>query len=197
MIEMTKHLLLPLDQDKVEKLRIGDEVYLSGIVYIMRDATLRRIFDENLAPPEGLNDQVILFGAPSFIKESSSKYKILSVGVTTAQRMERFIPLLLSKYGVRGIIGKGELSEEVTNSFKENRAVYFLFVGGAAALATSSIVEVERVWWEDLYGEALFKVKVSQLGPMYVAIDSQGSNLLLINKKLVMENLRKILGELK
>jgi tartrate/fumarate subfamily iron-sulfur-dependent hydro-lyase beta chain len=193
---MTKHILLPFTRDKAMELRLGDEVYLTGAIYIVRDATLRRIFEEGVAPPEKLEDQIVFLGAPSFIKEDD-RYRILSVGVTTAQRMEKYIPSLLSEYRVRGIIGKGELSEKVSSSFKENKAIYFMFVGGAAALATSSIVEVEKVWWEDLYGEALFKVKVSQLGSMYVAIDSQGNNLLLTNKEVVVRNLREILKELR
>jgi len=96
-------------------------------IYIMRNATLRRIFEEKVKPPEDLTGQVILFGAPSFIKEGE-RYSILSVGVTTSQRMEKYIPSLLS-LGVRGLIGKGELSEIVTPEFRNRKALYFLFVG--------------------------------------------------------------------
>jgi tartrate/fumarate subfamily iron-sulfur-dependent hydro-lyase beta chain len=189
-----KVLTTPLDKNVINTLKIGDEVYISGYVYILRDATLRRIFEEKSNLPVELKGQVVLFGAPSFIYDKG-EYKILSVGVTTSQRMEKYIPSLLS-LGVKGIIGKGELSELVTPAFKDKNAVYFLFVGGAAALATSCIERVEKVWWEDLYGEALFKVKVNSLGPAFVAIDNMGNNLLLDNKKKVLDNLKKLLQEI-
>jgi len=189
-----KELKTPLDEGSIEGLKLGDTVYLTGYIYIMRDATLRRIFEEKVKPPEDLTGQVILFGAPSFIKEGE-RYSILSVGVTTSQRMEKYIPSLLS-LGVRGLIGKGELSEIVTPEFRNRKALYFLFVGGAAALVTSAIERVERVWWEDLYGEALFKVKVNALGPAFVAIDTLGNNLLLDTKRQVSDNLKNLLQEI-
>jgi tartrate/fumarate subfamily iron-sulfur-dependent hydro-lyase beta chain len=189
-----KELKTPLDERSIEGLKVGDTVYLTGYIYIMRDATLRRIFEEKVKPPEDLTGQVILFGAPSFIKEGE-RYSILSVGVTTSQRMEKYIPSLLS-LGVRGLIGKGELSEIVTPEFRSRKALYFLFVGGAAALVTSAIERVERVWWEDLYGEALFKVKVNSLGPAFVAIDTLGNDLFLNTKRQASDNLKNLLQEI-
>lgn len=186
-----RELSTPLERSSIEQLKPGETIYLTGYIYIMRDATLRRIFEENVKPPVDLSGQVVFFGAPSFTKEEG-RYRILSVGVTTSQRMEKYIPSLLS-LGVRGIIGKGELSEEVTTEFRKYCAAYFLFVGGAAALATSAIENVENVWWEDLYGEALFRVRVNKLGPMFVAIDCLGNNLLLENKKRVLNNLKSLL----
>lgn len=193
MIEMRK-LKTPLKEDVVQSLRLGEEVYLSGKIYIMRDATLRRIFEQGVAPPVNLKDQVVFFGAPSFTKDSNG-YTILSVGVTTSQRMEKYIPRLLNELGVKGIVGKGELSERMNPEFSRTKSVYLLFVGGAAALATSSIQRVDKVWWEDLRGEALFEVEVNSLGPAFVAIDAQGGNLLMENREKVLRNLNALLKE--
>ncbi|QKR00192.1 Fe-S hydro-lyase subunit beta [Metallosphaera tengchongensis] len=184
----------PLKDEVVSTLELGDQVYFSGKIYIMRDATLRRIFEEGVSPPVDLRNQVIFFGAPSFAKEMD-RYVILSVGVTTSQRMEKYIPSLLSKYGVKGIIGKGELGEKMNSHFQRNNAAYFLFVGGAAAIATSSIERVLNVWWEDLRGEALFEVEVKDLGPAFVAIDNDGENLPLNVKNKVLANLRALQGD--
>lgn len=192
MVGVNKLIKLTTPLSDVKNLKIGDEVYISGTIFIMRDATLRRIFDEKVDAPVDLKDQVVFFGAPSYDKEGN-KYKIISVGVTTGQRMERYLPGLLGKYGVKGIIAKGELSESVTVHF--SNSVYFLFVGGAAALATSCVEDVENVWWEDLKGEAMFKVKVNNLGPLIVAIDTKGNNLLMNNMKIAIQNLQKILGD--
>lgn len=184
----------PLDSEKILKLKSGDEVFIDGRMYVMRDATLRRIFEEGKRPPVDLKGQVVFFGAPSF-RKTGDKYEFLSVGVTTGQRMEKYLPGLVHDYGVKAVIAKGELSEGVATVFRDNRSVYLLFVGGAAALATSAIVEVTRVWWEDLLGEALFETTVKRLGPSLVAIDSSGNDLLTKNKKIVQERLKAILGE--
>jgi len=184
----------PLSPANLNNLKIGEEVFINGRVYIMRDATLKRIFDEKVQPPVDLHTQIVFFGAPSF-KRDDGKYKIISVGVTTGQRMEKYLPGLLGSLGVSAVIAKGELNEKASFVFKENHSVYLLFVGGAAALATAAIQSVERVWWEDLMGEALFEVKVKELGPCFVAIDTGGNDLLNTNKRSVNERLGVLLGE--
>jgi L(+)-tartrate dehydratase beta subunit len=50
-------------------------------------------------------------------------------------------------------------------------------VGGAAALETTQIEEIEEVWWEDLMPECLWKFRVRDFGPLIVAIDAHGNSL--------------------
>ena len=56
-------------------------------------------------------------------------------------------------------------------------AVYLAIVGGAAALETLQIEEIEEVWWEDLMPECLWKFRVRDFGPLIVAIDAHGNSL--------------------
>jgi L(+)-tartrate dehydratase beta subunit len=91
--------------------------------------------------------------------------------------MERFTPDLIRRYGVRAIIGKGGLHEGSLKAMQECGAVYLAIVGGAAALETQQIEEVEHVYWEHLHPEALYQFRVKDFGPLTVAMDSHGRNL--------------------
>ena len=91
--------------------------------------------------------------------------------------MDRFTPGLLETYGVRAIVGKGGLLEGGVEAMKTFGGVYLAIVGGAAALETLQIEEIEEVWWEDLMPECLWKFRVKDFGPLIVAIDSHGNSL--------------------
>ena len=104
-------------------------------------------------------------------------YEKLSIGTTTSTRMDRFAPGLIEQYGVRAIVGKGGLLQGSIDSMAKHGAAYFAIVGGAAALETMQIEEIEEVWWEDLMPECLWKFRVKDFGPLIVAIDSHGNSL--------------------
>jgi L(+)-tartrate dehydratase beta subunit len=60
---------------------------------------------------------------------------------------------------------------------KKFGGVYLAIVGGAAALETNQILEVENVYFEELHPEALYQFKVKDFGPLTVAMDSHGNHL--------------------
>ena len=91
--------------------------------------------------------------------------------------MDRFAPGLIEQYGVRAIVGKGGLLQGSIDSMAKYGAAYLAIVGGAAALETMQIEEIEQVWWEDLMPECLWKFRVKDFGPLIVAIDSYGNSL--------------------
>jgi L(+)-tartrate dehydratase beta subunit len=165
-----------LQEEEIRKLRIGDSVTLSGIVYGIRDATQIRIFDQGIEPPVDLKGSVCLHTAPN-VKKTENRYHPVCVGTTTSTRMDRFTPGLLERYGVRAIIGKGGLLDESVRAMQRFGGCYLAIVGGAAALETTQIVAIEEVYWEDLMPECIWKLRVKDLGPLTVAIDSHGGDL--------------------
>lgn len=173
---MEYNLNTPLDKDTVKKLRIGDVVYLSGKIIGIRDATQRRIVDEGVDPPIDLKNQVVLHTAPN-AKKVNGRWEKICIGTTTSARMERYTPVLIEKYGISGVIGKGGLLEGSLKAMQEFGAVYFAIVGGAAALETLQIERIEEVFWEDLFPECLWVFKVKNLGPLLVAMDSYGNSI--------------------
>ncbi len=172
---MAIQLDLPLTEDKVKNLKAGDQVLLSGNVYTSRDAAHKRMIDQlenGEELPFHMQDNVIYYVGPSPAKGDAI---IGSAGPTTSYRMDPYAPTLLDR-GLKGMIGKGDRSQEVIESMKKNKAVYFAAVGGAAALLADKIKKVDIIAYEDLGTEAVRKMKVKDL-PLIVVIDCQGNNL--------------------
>ncbi len=174
---MHHNLTTPLTGADVRGLALEDTVSIDGTMFGLRDATQIRIFDEGIAPPADLTGSVCLHTAPGVRKRPDGTYEKLSIGTTTSTRMDRFAPGLFETYGVRAIVGKAGLLQGSVDAMQRLGAVYLAIVGGAAALATVQIEEIEQVWWEDLMPECLWKFRVKNFGPLIVAIDSHGNSL--------------------
>ena len=91
--------------------------------------------------------------------------------------MVRFTEGLGAQYGVRAICGKGGFPDEAIEPMQRLGMVYFAIVGGAAALETTQIEEIEEVAWEELMPECLWKFRVKDFGPLIVGIDAHGGSL--------------------
>jgi L(+)-tartrate dehydratase beta subunit len=92
-------------------------------------------------------------------------------------RMDRFTEGLLKDYGVRAILGKGGLSEKSAQLMAQYGACYLSVTGGAAAMETLQIEEIEKVYWEDLMPECIWQIRFKGFGPLTVGIDARGANL--------------------
>ncbi len=170
-----KHLCVPFGKEEAVKLRAGDYVYLSGILYTARDAAHKRMqeaLQENGELPFDLENNVIYYMGPSPAREGRP---IGSAGPTTASRMDKYTPALLD-LGLRGMIGKGKRSTAVIEATIRNQAVYFAAVGGAGALLSRSVISSETIAYDDLGTEAIRRLEVRDF-PVIVVIDSEGNNL--------------------
>ena len=170
-----KHLCVPFGKEEAVKLRAGDYVYLSGILYTARDAAHKRMqeaLQENGELPFDLENNVIYYMGPSPAREGRP---IGSAGPTTASRMDKYTPTLLDM-GMGAMTGKGKRSPEVVDGIVRNGAVYLAAIGGAGALLSKCIRESEIVAYEDLGTEAIRKLTVERF-PAIVVIDSEGNNL--------------------
>jgi L(+)-tartrate dehydratase beta subunit len=181
---MAQHALtFPVDDPaELLKLRAGDEVTVDGRIIGIRDRTQIRIFDEGVEPPIDLRGAFLLHTAPNVRKlgsnpDGSGRYEKLCIGTTTSARMVRFTEPLGRRYGVRAICGKGGFPDEAIEPMRELGMVYFAIVGGAAALETTQIEEIEDVAWEELMPECLWKFCVKDFGPLTVGIDAHGNSL--------------------
>lgn len=171
MIELTA----PLTIDAVRKLRAGDEVSLSGVIYTGRDAAHKRLcalLDAGKELPVDLKDQLIYFVGPCPAKPGQA---IGSAGPTTSGRMDAYSPRLIKECGLTGMIGKGSRSANVVEAMKDS-AVYFAAAGGAAALIAKCIKKADVIAFDDLGPEAIYRLEVENF-KLVVAIDSCGNNL--------------------
>jgi L(+)-tartrate dehydratase beta subunit len=167
----------PLSEADVRQLKIGDSVTLDGTIFGVRDATLLRIFDEGIAPPIDWRGAALLHTAPNVRQVAPGRYEPISVGTTTSMRMDRFTEPLLKEHGVRAILGKGGLSPESARAMGQYGACYLSVTGGAAAVQTLQIEEIEQVYWEDLMPECIWQFRFRGFGPLIVGIDTHGGNL--------------------
>ena len=127
---MDKHITTPITEEVTKDLKSGDYVYITGTIYVARDAAHKRMIEalqrgEEL--PIDIKDSTIDYMGPSPAREGRP---IGSAGPTTATRMDRYAPTLLD-LGEKAMIGKGKRSKEVIDAIVRNHAVYFAAVGGA------------------------------------------------------------------
>jgi len=174
---MATHTLdTPLDEPTVRSLHVGDAVTLSGRLFGLRDKTLIHMFDERREAPVDLTGYPVLHTAPS-LRQTDRGWEKIIVGTTTSTRMDRFTAPLLEECGVRAIIGKAGLYQASLEPMRRFGACYLAIVGGAAALETTQIEEVERVYWPHLHPEAIYQFRVKGFGPLIVAMDTHGRSL--------------------
>ena len=159
----SKTLSFPTTEEAIRDLRAGDEVTVDGHIIGIRDRTQIRIFDQGIEPPMDLSGAFLLHTAPGVRKLGPGKYEKVCIGTTTSARMVRFTEGLGAQYGVRAICGKGGLPDEAIEPMQRLGMVYFAIVGGAAALETTQIEEIEEVAWEELMPECLWKFRVRRL----------------------------------
>ena len=175
---MRHELRFPIeDPAEILKLRAGDEVVVQGHIIGIRDRTQIRIFDQGQEPPIDLAGALLLHTAPNVRKRADGGYEKLCIGTTTSARMVRFTEPLGRQYAVRAICGKGGFPDEAIGPMQELGMVYLAIVGGAAALETTQIEEIEEVAWEELMPECLWKFRVKDFGPLTVGIDAHGGSL--------------------
>lgn len=172
---MEKYITTPITEETTRELKAGDYVYISGYIYVARDAAHKRMIEalkrgEDL--PINIMDSTIYYMGPSPAREGRP---IGSAGPTTASRMDKYAPTLLD-LGEKAMIGKGKRSKEVIDAIVRNHAVYFAAIGGAGALLSKCITESEVICYEDLGAEAIRKIKVENF-PVIVVIDREGNNL--------------------
>lgn len=172
---MDKHINTPITEEVTRDLKSGEYVYITGTIYVARDAAHKRMIEalergEEL--PIDIKDSTIYYMGPSPAREGRI---IGSAGPTTASRMDKYAPTLLD-LGEKAMIGKGKRTKEVIDAVIRNKAVYFAAVGGAGALLSKCITKSEIVCYEDLGAEAIRKLKVENF-PAIVVIDREGNNL--------------------
>lgn len=170
-----KKITLPLTKEQADELHAGDGVLLSGIIYTARDCAHKRIFallDEGVPLSFELKDAFLYYAGPC---PAPAGKACGSCGPTTSARMNAFAPRLLD-LGLGGMIGKGDMSEEVHQALLRNRKIYFAAIGGAGATYGNAIKTCECVAFPDLLSEAVYRMEVENF-PLVVAFDRYGKSI--------------------
>jgi fumarate hydratase subunit beta len=166
---------VPFTENCVRRLKVGDEVLLDGVIYTARDQAhqqLVKTIRQKKKLPIPLMNQVIYYCGPN----SGIKNRVIgSCGPTTSSRMDVFTEDLL-KQGLKGMIGKGERTEEIRRAIKRYKAIYFLTIAGAGALLSTKVKKAAVVAYNKFGPEAIYRLEVENF-PLIVGIDSQGNTI--------------------
>lgn len=167
-------LQAPILKEKLKKLRCGDSVLLSGVVYTARDAAHARLceaLEAGQSLPVDLRGQTVFYAGPT---PPPPGQPTGAIGPTTSMRMDIYTPALL-RYGMHAMIGKGERNAQVKQAIRENGAVYFVAMGGCAAYMAACVIACEVVAYDDLGTESIKRITVKDL-PLTVAVDAEGKD---------------------
>jgi len=171
----TINIKTPLDEETIKKLKAGDQVFITGVIYTARDAAHKRLveaLDKGEKLPFDLTNQTVYYMGPSPAKPGQV---IGSAGPTTSGRMDSYAPRLMAA-GLKGMIGKGNRSQSVKDAIKKYKAIYFAAIGGAGALISKSIKKAEVIAYEELGAEAIRRLEVENF-PATVINDIYGGDL--------------------
>jgi fumarate hydratase subunit beta len=159
----------------LKELKAGDNVLLTGVIYVARDAANKRLveaLDQGTPLPFYIKGQTIYFMGPTPARPGQP---IGSAGPTTSGRMDAYSPRLMAE-GLKGMIGKGMRSQAVKDAMKKYKAVYLAAIGGAGALISKRIKKAEVVAYEELGAEAIRRLEVEDF-PATVINDIYGGDL--------------------
>jgi fumarate hydratase class I len=179
-VKKTKTINLPLTKDEVLSLNVGDMILINGQLVTGRDKLHRFLFNEKPSKekiPFNL-EGTILYHCGPIIRKTRERFRLIASGPTTSMRVEMYEHEIISRYGLRGVMGKGGMGRQTLNALKENGCVYLHTVGGAGVYLADRVKRVVDVWKLEEFGktEAMWVFDVENF-PAIVTMDAHGRSL--------------------
>jgi len=167
-------LRAPLSEEQVRALKVGDVVLVSGECFTGRDAVHHHLLTHE--PPFDLRGAVLYHCGPAMLKEGG-EWKVKAAGPTTSIREEPYEAMVLERYGVRAVIGKGGMGPKTLAALERFGGVYLNAIGGAAQYYARTVKKVLGVDWMELgIPEAMWRVEVENFAAI-VTMDAHGHSL--------------------
>jgi fumarate hydratase subunit beta len=184
----------PVSESAVRALKIGDIVHVSGVAHTMRDMGHRRLIEmikRGEKPPFDLSGGVVFHCGP-IVRKHEDGWEIVAAGPTSSSRFTELGAEVVERLRVRLTIGKGFMGRPMIDALKKVGGVFLAATGGCAALYSKQVANVEGVHWLDLGSpEAIWVLRLNELGPLVVGIDAAGNTL----QRRVLENARERVKE--
>ena len=174
---------LPLTRQDFESLRLGDVVFLNGLVFTGREGVYHQIFEKKIEPPMDISrlGGATFHCSPAICETAPGVYNVPSVTATASFRFAKYMPDFLKRYKIQVVIGKGGMSSEVyKKAFIPNGTVYLTTIGyGLGAIYGKGIRSVKDVFWKEELGlaQAVWILDVENFGPFMVESDARGNSL--------------------
>ncbi len=187
-----REITIPINDETIRDLKVGDPVMLSGVILTGRDAVHKwmvETFIEKIRQPEGddlevygaikplLNGGIIYHCGPVVAGLDTGDYRFVAAGPTTSIREEPYEGPVMQHFNIKGVIGKGGMGAKTLAACKDVPGVYFSAIGGAATLIAKSVRKVLTVYKFDFgVPEAIWVLEVKNF-PVVVTMDAHGNSL--------------------
>jgi fumarate hydratase subunit beta len=196
----THRLKLPLTEEAVRSLSLGDTVYLDGEIVlagtgIPAHERILSYLDSGKPLPIDLHGAAI-FHFGSYSRLVNGAYEVLYMNPTTSSRFNPYMPRIIRSFGLRAVGGKGGFDAPTAQAMKETGCVYLSYLGGGCTILSESIKKVLAVAWDDfIFQYRMVKLLVEGFGPGTVGIDANGNSLYEILSESAKAKLPEILKE--
>ena len=185
-------LSTPFTEEDIQALHVGDVIYINGDIVTGRDDVHIRVVKEGMDLPVDISGMALMHAGPIVKGSEESGFEVIAIGPTTSMRMEKFEYDFIKKTGVKLIIGKGGMSDRTAEACRVFGTVHCVLPAGNAVFTALCVEKINGVEWLDLgMPEALWNIRVKNLGPLIVSIDAEGKNLFDEKKKEYAERKEK------
>jgi len=204
---MAIKIILPIPDETIRGLKVGDSVLLSGVMVTGRDSVHKWIADtfiKRTRQPSGddlevyqalvpmLNGGLIYHCGPVVAGLDTRQYRFVAAGPTTSIREEPYQGDVMRHFNLKGVIGKGGMGTKTLQACQEVPGVYFHAIGGAASLIAETVKKVLGVYKLDFgVPEAIWVIEVVDF-PAVVTMDANGNSL----HDVVRQQSREVLDRL-
>jgi len=194
----TVRLSCPVRPEDLRQLKLGDLVFLDGVVFTGREGVYKRYLDEAIEPPVPFQkiSNVNFHCSPAATPLEDGDYSVRAVTATASFRFGKWMPRWFAQTGCKLIIGKGGMpSRDYKKLFVPNEAVYLTTVGyGLGATYGRGVKSVKSVHWLEELGiaQAMWVLEVENMGPFIVESDLEGRSLFELSNKAINQNLAKL-----
>ena len=203
-----REITLPISDETIRSLHVGEPVALSGVMLTGRDAAhkwMSETFIKKSCQPQGDDrevyeeikkylDQGVLYHCGPVVSGIDTKeYKFVAAGPTTSTREEPYQADVMKHFNIKGVIGKGGMGAKTLQGCVDTPGVYFHAVGGAAAFLAQTVQKVLGAYKLEECGvpEAMWVIEVKNF-PVAVTMDAHGQS----KHSLLDESSGKVLEDL-
>ena len=171
-------LKLPVTEDAIRSLKVGDEVAISGVMITARDAAHKYMVEQEAKEVSDILKNGMLYHCGPVVRKDQGVWQFVAAGPTTSKREEPYEADVIERYGVRGVIGKGGMGERTLKACQKHGAVYLHAIGGLAVILGRAVRKVQTVYKLEEFGtpEAMWVIEVERF-PAVVTMDSHGNSL--------------------
>jgi fumarate hydratase subunit beta len=203
-----RKLTVPISEETIRELTVGEPVSLTGVIATGRDAAHKYIVENFVKtrgkPPEAeqavyadlkkvLTESVIYHCGP-VVQKNEDTWSFLAAGPTTSIREEPYQAAVIKHFKLRAVIGKGGMGLRTLQACQDFGAVYLHAIGGAATLIARSVKEVITVYKLEFgVPEAFWIIRVEDF-PAVVTMDTHGNSL---HEQIMLQSSAKLAELLK